>query len=1283
MESHRRPAGRRTLLPAEVELCEAVGLSEEEYWYFVDVVDSYNGKRDPAYDLIPDVRNDPVTVAIVQIVVGLALTAAAALLAPKPKSPEVNEEKRLGQRTLGGAQESGNFAQTDGFQSVQDLARQGQTIPLVFAKKGVRVNGQLVWSQMIAEERAMQLKALFVFSDGVTEAPPDFESLAIGDTTLATYTAQKVRAYWNAFGGRITEDMTLLGSLLPAQPFTDTFSTYWDGSERPEPFFSGATFTPIQASFGAYAPMHSQTAFKPAPELVLIPREGDDNIRADAENRKKLRNNRKFSQRSYFTTVRNPSGGGGFGYSGLVNPGTPAGSYDQILYRITTGCEVRDDPEYEPEKLDFINSSTVSRRRASDQQIALGELYLVGDTTLGVCVQKAYTDSTRAWNPSPEQLQYAVTPANDLSVWFAVTTPGTVQCISSAGEEPATRNPLEMYEAFALQRAAVATVTNTIPCQATELILKSRVYKQISGFPDLQSWPSEKLINEYEENGGGLSLGSVTKYQKRLSFFLLEVRTLGETQWTDITGLNYFVVEGNFPVDQYNYIRVDTATKGNVESEFRLRPVAGVGAYRVSRAYFAPMRRLRYGVETKYSLNGYVVTYSGDYVALTDEYLTNPDFIRAADTTTTEGAIDNLNVTPTQAGTFPPIVTSNWQYAPVRYNLTGSWNFTLKRINIPLNYNRWEYWWDGRLRAGGNYSNVNTEPPQWVSENTGIGVPFPNVQYSWSLRTPGRENDTSTSGDYITVYRSIQRRDLITTTTPSEPYAAGVTDAQPAVDAAGNSLVSEGASGLKFYVRVWRDSAGNDVGYKWTVDANNQGKGYKPGDRVIVISPTDGREIWMVTITGTVTVDETVRELKNYQPYDALVDISAFDSQTQSNESSPEHEVVAINEKRAQFTPTYADMTTGGLRINSSTEWTNFSSFSAFMKKGIVVENLITGRAEASNLLPDIVFAMMTNEVWGAGKILGPQQVDRDAMTEASRFCEANGFTWDGVVNERINFRQWVYQQAQYCLLDATVIGGRFALKPSVPTYSTGRINNNGKPNILALFTDGNMVDMQVTWLLPEERQLFRAEVMWREDTINGFPKTRNFTLRFADAYGGSDSDPIETFDLSSFCTSETHALRFALFALGVRKHVDHSIAFKTTPQAAMGLVPGEYFKVSSASSHANRFDNGSINNEGFITSTNQLADGAYQVYYWRAGTEGVSEGTLIVANGRCADFSFYNTVFTFKSTTVESRVYKLEALTYAEDGLVEVAGSHMPLTDIGSLAILDWNPAYYVPNVF
>ena len=49
--------------------------------------------------------------------------------------------------------------------------------------------------------------------------------------------------------------------------------------------------------------------------------------------------------------------------------------------------------------------------------------------------------------------------------------------------------------------------------------------------------------------------------------------------------------------------------------------------------------------------------------------------------------------------------------------------------------------------------------------------------------------------------------------------------------------------------------------------------------------------------------------------------------------------------------------------------------------------------------------------------------------------------------------------------------------------------------------------------------------------------------------------------------------------------------------------------------------------------------------------------------------------LFTLKNSVTSNRVYKLETISYSEDGLVEVSGSHAPLTSTGSLAILEgWN---------
>ena len=42
-------------------------------------------------------------------------------------------------------------------------------------------------------------------------------------------------------------------------------------------------------------------------------------------------------------------------------------------------------------------------------------------------------------------------------------------------------------------------------------------------------------------------------------------------------------------------------------------------------------------------------------------------------------------------------------------------------------------------------------------------------------------------------------------------------------------------------------------------------------------------------------------------------------------------------------------------------------------------------------------------------------------METAAQFCRANGFFWYGVITESQNLREFIFQQASFCLLDFTI----------------------------------------------------------------------------------------------------------------------------------------------------------------------------------------------------------------------------------------------------------------------
>ena len=1004
LEPHRAPAGRRVLLPAEADLCNVVGLTEAEYWHFLELADAYTGERPEGYELIPDVRNDPVTL-IINLVIGIALSAAAALLAPKPRTPDRKDPRNVKTEDVTGRSK---FTPQTSFDSVQDLAALGAVIPLVFTRKGLRVNGQLLWSQMLSYGVGQQLRAIVLFSSGEIEGRPDFAGYAIGDTTLENYTNAKLALYFKSNGGRIFErgpERYPEGTISSVSE-PDAFSLYWDRTGNYQPYFSGSRSPNTQTQFGCYSPAPNGMMHKPAFDAVVIPDGNKDN--KERLRRKKSKVNSVHPYRAAVLTINN-----GFVVYGL------SGSEDS-------------GNDFEPWGSEDIRQSVNGAKEAVDASITVGEQYMIG-TALTVCESVP----ARPWEPGFTKYSN-----------FRIIEDGDIDVADMKAEE-------WTYARLTLQAVAIGTVSNNRSCNVTEIGIKSTVWSQVNGYANMNAFPGNDVLSDFGEDGGNFSLGTMNKYLSRLSFFTLETRLLGSSvPWTDISGGKLFCVRGRTPQPQYNYIRVN---HDFAQWEFRFKPYPGNAAIR--NKYKQTVWLLRPGNRMSFNSNGRTVTFDGMEFLLDDASTSNAEWIRGKP----------------------------------------------------------------RDKSSSRY-----------------------LEFSWNK-------------------------------------------------------------------------------------------------------------------------------------HDALSDYPICDAERKSHMDGPEHEIIYVNEQVEQSAPQYDEMAIAGLRINSSKEWTNFSSLSAYFKRGVVVDRIGSFGRSATNLFPEIAYALLTDEKLGAGKLIGIQQVDRDRMSIAAKFCEANNFTWDGIVSERQNLREWIFENAGYCLLDFTIIGGRFSLIPSVPYNTDFSVNLNGKVKISALFTDGNVRNLQVSFLTPEERQLFIASVLWRQEKENGFPETRTLNVRLSNAQGGSDSDPIEPFDISGFCTSAAHALFFAKYALKLRKVVDHGLKFETTPQAAMNLTPGDYFKFMSEVTHTDRFSNGSIGPDGVITSANDISTDV-TIIYWHPGTEGVKTALLQPDKKNHTLQSFlFNSVFTVSNRTANCRVYKVESLSYSEEGLVEVAASVAPLTDSGSLSVLEWGNADFV----
>ena len=1186
---HRQPGGRRMLLPAEAELCNAIGLSEDEYWHFVELTEAYSGKRAKGYELIPDFRNDPVSI-IVSLVIGAALSAVGALLAPKPRAPQQNQ-KQQAPPNLRTADISGTrrFAPQSNFDSVQELSSLGAIIPLIFTRKGVRVTSTLLWSQMLSLGKGQQLRAIMLFGNKI-EQRPDFAGIAIGDTLLENYTSAKLAMYFRAGGGRLLEpaDRYPEGTAENLD-HTDAFSIFWDRDGRHQPYFSGVRTPSTQTQFGAYSPMPNGNAFKVNYELTMRPREAPYHpIQRDVDI-KRAKIARTFPCRAAVVIVNSVG----------------------ATYRIAAGKEYPGD--YAPWGLDDVISSVESIRVNADEACSVGELYLVGE-------RFAVGHSLSIVDPWKDDL------TKDFELRWSDETPYT-----SAVETRSTEGLNVPYGPYIVQRAAVAVVSNNRDCDSTEVGLKSTVWKQISGFPNVNSQPDNNTILNYEHDNGNISLGSISKYIKRLSFFRVFARPLGRNAaWVDLNGGTVFCVDGQTPQAQYNYLRF-VHPRG--QYEFKFAPVPGNVVHRnyTNREVWL----LRPGVRLSFATNGYTVIFSGTRLHLSPNAQSNSEWILGSAPQDPSGAVTDVN--RTQNGNLPTY--QDWFLADDRYD---NRNRIAHQHAAGSTTYYWSYYWDYKkvyayTRSGKPgapqttvQGNVRYEPGSFVKTETIYSNRLQNIYSYWRIKRY----------EFRTVNQAPTRNEV--------------------VSASGGS-----GSGLQFRVLQYSNGATN-----WSVHA--RGSGYRSGDSVYIP---------IANQTVTITTDDAVYVQNSLNPYDAIADFTLYEAERTSHMDGPEHEIVYVSEQLQQLPPQYEDLAIAGLRINSSTEWTAFNSLSAFIKRGTSVERLVTTGTSATNLLPEIAYALLTDAAIGAGATIGTGQVDRDRMTLAARFCEANGFTWDGVISERINLREWIFEQAGYAMLDFTILGGRFSLVPSVPYNTDFTINYNARPEIKALFTDGNIRGLKVTWLSPEERRLFKATCLWRKDKDNGFPETKVINVRLSDQEGGHDGDPEETFDMSGWCTTQEHAYTFARYALKLRQLVDHSVTFETTPQAAMNLAPGEYFRLVSEVTHTSRFNNGSIGPDGAIQSAD-LLNGSYPILYWEPGTVGVQSTTLTAVNGRTSQAGLFGTVFTLNNTTTVNRVYKVETLSYSENSLVEIAASHVPLTSSGSLAILDWDNSMFVTEI-
>ena len=601
------------LLPHDRQIMEITGMSEKQYRSFMRETMLNNGIKpgDP-------VAFEPFT-AVAYLVVGIALSAIASLLSPKPrqqKQPEFETKTVQGQDI----QNSSRFTPTTGFDSVQNVVELGSTVPLIYTKRqeidgiaygGARINTNLLWSQLYSVGSGQLLRAIFLVGEG-TIPQLDVDQFAIGNNVIGGYRldnneAGRITLYYSPDGGRITSSDYISG----VRPDLDLGNAQTAGASdvfqaRGKDLQFGPNFcftsTPSnQKVFGLYGHLGNNFPLKPNPIIRT-----EFNLGSDSAGDVICTLNRQEKG------LRTKQGRNYAGRSGLV--GTTSGERiatvgEDLLFKIyqeTDGNGYFNEPVPPSDtgsdeaitSLNDVGSTIASRQNSYDDNLSVGELYRIG-SAMAICTNR--TDKVFISDIESSTLNNG----QSVTAVFKVVREGTIHEYTESELNPS------IYNGDIGQNPAVTTV-DAYPCsraaqifrcaesafstervgQVVEIGLRSSLGIDINGLTNFadciyddngtpktrtyQIIDNQSCLNYKDDPIDGISTvnysnGSYQGPQTQYSFFIIAYREAA-TDNSFIQLPSLFGVRGQGGTGLYNYVRFDFGEEKRWE--FRLTPVS-------------------------------------------------------------------------------------------------------------------------------------------------------------------------------------------------------------------------------------------------------------------------------------------------------------------------------------------------------------------------------------------------------------------------------------------------------------------------------------------------------------------------------------------------------------------------------------------------------------------------------------------------------------------------------------------------------------------------------------
>ena len=1229
------------LLPYEKHLIDALGCTEAEYKEFIRHLQHKATARPAEYELVPDIVNaEAVYVPIlISLAIGLISSAASYLLTPKPKAPRNDSITQL---DLGGASGVSRFSPNKGFDSAQNLASYGTSVPIVFTKRiqntgetsgGLLIAPALVWSRMKSWGSFQVIEIVTVAGQGVM-TKPDRSGLFLGNNAIDGISENDFQFYWNDGNSAASRLLGLdlqygtLGTPAIPSPQGNAFVAPTSQGVN-DTGFCGA-FTPTnQTKFGVYSGIPNGTPYRPNWEisqpLTGQSPETQDQIITDQQ---------KYIETKLLYT--HPYGGLPPGINNRLSAGMPGtgknyarhvgvishngytmanpqlqvvnGLAYEFIGNLTEERDVQVNDIIEvvvgygrqnatpfpiigagksQTRLQDIISTLDAEAEQFDAAMVRGQTYMIGRTTWQIIDRE-----NRIYRPGEQPI---VIKMQCIETWSANQAKIGIVAPQILSEPGAiySRDIAEVF--YPILRVDFAQVRNNRPCDVTEIGIRSQVWTKFNGITNFNTLPTPFELSQFNNTGVQAREGKNTSYARRTSFFALDVRPADNeasrttTDNDGFTFLGLFAVSGSTPQDIYSFIRVTHPS--NALFEYRLRPF--------NSAIFALQNG---GSEDIFELNGSgtpyqertATTYMGTFA-----FGGRGRYIKAKD-----------------VFTHPQMAVRPEQIGELQY---GEWSSIVSGVEF-LGAFRTS---DGVAAEWNTLSNI-------LSLARGLDPYFDDLPVGYTTTI---ENWTyNRDAPKIAVMRlRLRAYERTLSTTPRNKWWEII--ATEVVSFTGTWQSSDQ------FIKTASTVSGVQYGFRYRVTTRSEYEEYD--------APQSATRIFEV--------------------YSGIAEVSHYgDLISRSCDNGPEHEIVYVNESIAEDTTVeYKGLAMAGLKLQSSNSLQTLDQLRCYIREGINVELLTDGGTGPSNLFTDLVWYMATNKDIGLGSMINSELLDRTQLAATGRYLRANRLFFDDVIADSLNFRSFISEKAPSLLCYAAIRNGKLSIDPALPVGNDLKIGAV-KPPIAAMFTDGNIIEgsFNLDWLELEERKMFQAAVIFTRSQINQLSQQETVVVRYNET--GAADLPIEEFNLPHV-SSAHHAVTAAKYFLALRKYVTHTINFQTLPYG-LALAPGQFIMVAVEMSPYSPSNNGIVQPDGTVISIQPLTDGNYSVNAWERETTEVRAATLTIAGGIATNLR--NSVFSVINSNVTEQVYQVDALDVDENGIVTVRATNFPVDSNGATVI-------------